>query len=338
MSGHAEELSQGPAASDESRYAWARYWHTGALHSCATSFDGNYEGPIAEFWRGVFAGLLAADQVLDVGCGNGPLAKLLIETRPEPSICCSCVDLAPVAPDWLDAVLPTQRQRVRFFGGTRAEAMPFADGRFALAISQFGLEYSDLAASVPELLRVLARPSRLAAVVHHVGSHPVRLAGEELRHVEWVLQAEGLIACAFGMLRPMALAATEAGRRTLATDAAALQMRERFNAQQRELSERASASFCPDLLFELRTAVASVIEMARTRGEGAARAALHGVEQAVRDNGVRLRDMRNAAMDETRLRSTLALLTPRAQCEVARLEHAGHLMGWSVRAALPAAG
>jgi len=338
MSRPPQDAPRTDPASSESRTAWTRYWQAGALHSCATSFSGNYEGPIADFWRRVFAGLVAGDRVLDVASGNGPLAKLLIETRAEPSITCDCVDLAPVAPEWLNALPPVQRDRVRFFGHTRAEALPFDRGRHALAISQFGLEYSTLSESMPELLRVLARPARVAAVVHHADSRPVRLAAEELRHIEWVLQADGLVASARAMLRPMAQAGTEAGRRALASDTAALQMRERFNAQQRLLSDRAATSLCPDLLFELRAAIASALEIARSRGEAAGHDALQGIEQAVRDDRARLDDMQRAAMDETGLRSALRLLGEQARHEVAPIEHAGHLMGWSVLVALPGPG
>lgn len=328
-------MSASPDA-EESRRAWNHYWKAGHLHSCATSFGGNYEGPIADFWRRVFAGLAPGDRVLDIASGNGPLAQLLIEARKEPSIACDCVDLAPVAPAWVGALPPSHRGRVSFFGETRAEALPFGSGTYALAISQFGLEYSTLNDSVPELLRVLARPSRLAAIVHHVDSRPVRLATEEARHIDWTLQPEGLLACAFSMLRPMAQAATEAGRRALASDAVALATRERFNAVQRDLTGRATASSCPDLLYELRDAIASVLELARTRGEAAAKTALRGIELAVLDDRARLRDMRAAAMDETKLRSTLAQLGPAAPPIVDRLEHSGHLMGWSVEVALPA--
>lgn len=332
----ADPATTAPAASEDSRRAWTHYWSSGALHSCATSFGGNYEGPIADFWRRVFASLGAGDRVLDIASGNGPLAQLLIQSRAEPSITCDCIDLAPVAPTWLGALPPTQRARLRFFGETRAEALPFEPGSYALAVSQFGLEYSALADSMPELRRVLARPSRLAAIVHHVDSRPVRLAAEELRHIEWALQPGGLFVCARGMVRPMAQAATEAGRRALAADAEALAMRGRFNAVQRDLSDRAAASFCPDLLHELRSAIASVLEIARTRGEGEAQAALRGVEVAVRDDRARLRDLGAAAMDEARLRAVLRQFDPDARPVIGLVEHGGHLMGWAVELSLPA--
>lgn len=325
---------QRPSQAEGSRLAWTRYWQAGALHSCATSFTGNYEGPIADFWRAVFARLAPGDRVLDVASGNGALARLLLDTRQEPSISCDSVDLAPVAPAWLGTLPSSQGARVRFFGSTRAEELPFADGTYALATSQFGLEYTELDRSVAELRRVLRRPAALAAVIHHVGSRPLQMAAEELRHVDWVLQPEGLLACAFEMLEPMARAATEAGRRSLASDANARHARDRFNACQRELSDRASRSACPDLLIELRGAIATVIEMAVARGEAEARAALEGVRQAVADDRARLHDMGRAAMDEAKLRALLHGLGPPASHRVAPLEHSGHLMGWAVQATL----
>lgn len=320
---------------EATRHAWARYWQTGALHSCATSFAGNYDGPIGAFWRDVFGALAPADRVLDVASGNGPLAQLLLATRSESAITCDSVDLAPVSPPWLAQLPPARRARVRFFGGTRAEALPFDDGGHALAVSQFGLEYSDLEGSVPELLRVLARPGRFAAVMHHAESRPVALATEEAQHIAWALApGGGLFACATAMLRPMSRAATEAGRRALATDAAALAARERFNTCQRELTDRAARSPCPDLLFELREAIAVVMETAARHGEAAARTRLAGVEQAVRDDGARLADLRGAALDEAAMQSLLARFGRDAQHHVEPLRHGGHLMGWAVRITL----
>ena len=319
---------------DESRLAWARYWQAGALHSCATSFSGNYDGPIADFWRSVFAPLSPGDRVLDVASGNGALARMLIDTRTEASITCDSVDLAPVTPAWLSALPPGQAARVRFFGSMHAEALPFTEGTYALAISQFGLEYTDLDRSVPELLRVLRRPATFAAVIHHIGSRPLQMAAEELRHIAWALQPDGLMARASRMLEPMARAATEAGRRSLATDAGALDAREQFNACQRELSDIASRSPCPDILYELREAIATVISTATARGEQVARTALQGVGQAVADNRARLTDMGRAAMDEPKLQSLLLRLGPSTAQRVVRLDHSGHLMGWAVQVTL----
>ena len=55
---------------------------------------------------------------------------------------------------------------IRFVGRTDVEALPFPDGSFDVAISQYGLEYSDLSRSVREMARVLAPGGRARLVVH----------------------------------------------------------------------------------------------------------------------------------------------------------------------------
>ena len=54
--------------------SWSRYWASGALHSCAGSFDGNYAGSLRAFWNEVFSSLPPA-----------VLAKLVVEVALQPA-------------------------------------------------------------------------------------------------------------------------------------------------------------------------------------------------------------------------------------------------------------
>lgn len=318
-------------AADETRAAWERYWRAGALHSCATSFSGNYDGPMGGFWRVVYAGLAPGDAVLDVASGNGALPRLLLDTRTEPSITCDAIDLAPVSPDWPQALPAGDRARVRFHGNTQAESLPFVDGSFSLAVSQFGLEYTDLASSVPELLRVLRRPALVALVVHHADSRLVEMAVEERSHVAWFLQPGGLHDCTLRLLPLMARAATPGGRAELAADPEAADVRATFNRWQRELSARAERSPCPDLLHELRDAIIAAVQAAPAHGEAVAAAQMGAARRAVTDNDLRLADLCRVARDKAGLDEMLALFGPAARQSVEPLRQGGHLVGWAVR-------
>ena len=316
--------------------AWGRYWASGALHACATSFDGNYDGALAAFWREVFDGLAPGERVLDLACGNGALGRLLIEQRPEPSIGCDAVDLAPLAPRWVNGLAPAQAARLRFHAETRAEALPFEDGRFALVVSQYGIEYTALEHSVPELLRVLRRPGRIALVLHHAASRPVALARDEVAHIDWLRADDGLLAVSRRMVPLVARAATAQGRAALAADPAADAQRQRFNELQREVGARIEAAVCPDVLHEVREGVARVFALVMQSGPTAALEVLGELEQALADSRLRLDELCRCALDADALGALAQRLGGGAR--VAELRERGQLMGWTLLAEADATG
>ena len=134
------------------REAWSRYWASGALHSCSGSFDGNYGGALAAFWHEAFAALPPGARVLDIGCGNGPLAQLLLDTDGSRGMHYDGIDLAQIAPAWA-----ADHPGLHWHPGQRAEALPFDDGSVALVTLSFGLRnMTDPAAALREVTRVLA--------------------------------------------------------------------------------------------------------------------------------------------------------------------------------------
>lgn len=311
--------------------AWASYWRSGALHSCATSFQGNYGGAIAAFWRDAFDGLQPGDHVLDLAAGNGALSQLLIEHRADADIGCDAVDLAPIAPAWVAALPPSQSARLRFHGNTPAEALPFEAGRFALVVSQYGLEYTDLDASAAELLRVLRRPGRVALLVHHAASRPVGLAHDEIGHVDWLLAPDGLLDAGAAMLPLLARASTAEGRAGLAQDAQALARRRRFNELQQQLARRADGAPCPDVLYETREAVAALLDIAARRGADQAQARLPALREALTLSRVRLTDLCRCALDEAAVAALAQRFAALGAARIEPLHEAGWLMGWALR-------
>lgn len=314
-----------------SRSAWASYWRSGALHSCATSFRGNYGGAIAGFWRSSFDALQPGDRVLDLATGNGAIAQLLITHRPEAEICCDAVDLAPVAPAWLQEQPPAQRARVRFHGGTAAEHLPFEDNRFALVVSQYGLEYTALEQSVPELRRVMQPAARAALLVHHAHGRPADLARDEVAHIDWLLAPHGLLDAAGAMLPLLVRAATAEGRAALSQDAQALQHRQQFNALQQALQHRAEGAPCPDVLFEVREALAAVLDMAARQGVEPAQALLPVLRGHLVNSRVRLQDLLRCALDTAAVAALAARLGSPQHTQVEPLHEGPWLMGWTVR-------
>ena len=320
-----------PPADERRREVWARYWATGALHSCAGTYAGDYGGAIAAFWHEVFAALLPGQRVLDLATGNGALPHLLLSCRPQADVYCDAVDLSPVAPAWVAALPLPQRERIRFHGRTRAEALPFGDGCFDLVVSQYGFEYCKHGDAAAELQRVLAPGGRLAMILHHAGSRPVALAHDELAHIDWLSQPAGLLDTAALLLEPMARAATEAGRRALAQDTAAIAAREDFNRWQRELSQRIAGASCPDVLHEVRDALAQVLAAAPRHGESDARRRLAQLLKHLDDSSLRLRELCACALDEAGIDSLAASLAlPGAVLRRTVVMDGPAVMGWSL--------
>ena len=325
-----------PSAREARVDSWTSYWQGGALHSCAGSFSGNYAGPLREFWLQRFAELPEDARVLDACCGNAPLSQLLVEheafTRRRARI--DAVDLAEIDPGWLRQLAPPVRARINVHARVDVALLPFDAACFALCMSQFGIEYAESAALV-ELRRVMAPGGRLAALVHHAEALPVRIAREELEHAEWLAdeQAEGLVA---KLIAPMALSATPEGQQALRADAAANDLRARFNGLLQRLQQRIDGARAPDLLEETRDALMAILQRARLAGREAAEAALEHWRVEHARSQLRQRELVAHARDEAALRAWLAPLDDILQ-EVAPLKFGnGELAAWAVQARKPA--
>ncbi|WP_167284937.1 class I SAM-dependent methyltransferase [Marilutibacter alkalisoli] len=249
-----------PRLTNPRQQVWSSYWKQGALHSLTGSFDGSYGGAIRTFWEGEFAALQEDDRVLDIGTGNGPLPALLCELRHDtgmPRV--DAIDLASVAPGWLQSSPPSCRGKIHFHSHVSAEALPFDDGTFSLGISQYGLEYSQLDRSIAELGRVIRPGGRIALIMHHADSRLAAVAREEIRLIGTLLGPDGLMQAA-GKLFPYLDLAAQGQHERLAADPMASQARTGFNVAMRSLGALAEQSPYPDVLLEVQEAVARRVD------------------------------------------------------------------------------
>lgn len=163
---------------------WSDYWATGALTSLPQDFAFNYDGEVEAFWQQQFSDLPEGGRVLDVCTGNGPIALLAAawSRNNGGELTITAVDAAELSPELITQRAPDVAElveRIRFVGQTPIEALPFDPESFDLITSQYGLEYSDLPASAPQLARVLAPGGRLAAVCHGADSELLETMAEE---------------------------------------------------------------------------------------------------------------------------------------------------------------
>lgn len=121
-------------------------------------FMGRWSAPLAPpFLR--FAGTRDARLVLDVGCGTGSLAAALAAKAPRARV----VGLDPARSYVEHARQRASRGRVTFVVGI-AEALPFSDGCFDLALALLVLQdFSEQRRAVEEMCRVTRRGGVIAA-------------------------------------------------------------------------------------------------------------------------------------------------------------------------------
>ena len=148
---------------------WSLFWRQGHSTTFGDYFKQGYAGPVADWWHSKLTTLPTGSVVLELGCGNCSLLPAMISSGINGKYI--GVDLARVR---LSAVseqgLPESGIEVRLHSETPAENVPEADASIGLVASVFGIEYSDLDQSLPEVLRLLKPGGQFCALLHHDAS------------------------------------------------------------------------------------------------------------------------------------------------------------------------
>ena len=149
--------------------AWTDFWRDqgGSSGCCAGAPE--IRRPIHDHWEGVARALPAGSRVLDLCCGCGAAGQALIEANT--MVRATGVDFA--------AVPASANPRMEILANIPIECLPFADGSFDAAISQFGFEYALVEQASRELARVLRPGARISFLVHHADA---RIATDSRQH------------------------------------------------------------------------------------------------------------------------------------------------------------
>ena len=151
------------------RWVWHRYWQCDRIASC---FDGagatNYDDSVAAGWRDFFAKLPKGTRIIDLCTGNGAVALMAAAAGREQDkhFSITAVDQADIDPPSYVTRNREEMAAVHFVGRTEVESLPFPDQSFDVAISQYGIEYSDLDRAIAEIARVLGPGGQARFVVH----------------------------------------------------------------------------------------------------------------------------------------------------------------------------
>jgi len=150
--------------------AWGRYWEKGFLTTFSGESDANYTGLIKDFWISEFEILTPNSLVLDCCSGNGAILALAKEFMNEKG-----VNHRLIAVDYAEIQSSndffSNNSDIQVFARTKIEDMPEEIQGVDLCVSQFGVEYTDLGASLSEIARVLKPGGKFCALIHHVNSN-----------------------------------------------------------------------------------------------------------------------------------------------------------------------
>jgi len=148
---------------------WSLFWRQGHSTTFGDYFKSGYTGAVADWWQSQLSHLPGDTVVMELGCGNCSLLPAMIKAGVKGRYI--GVDIARVQ---LSAIceqgLPGSGIEVTLHSETPAEDIPEPDDSVGLVASVFGIEYSNIDRSLPEVSRLLQPGGRFCALLHHVDS------------------------------------------------------------------------------------------------------------------------------------------------------------------------
>lgn len=278
--------------------AWSQFWQGDHRSSCGPSVA----DACAEDWSRFFAACPDGGTILDLGTGNGALVDMALaataDKSPVPIV--TGIDVADIRPHAAD---DTGRSRAVFHARTSMESLPFAAAHFDLVGGQFAIEYSKVAATAAEAMRVLKPGGAFRFLMHGSGGIFVTRSARQCAALERVV-GSGL----FDRLHATLTAIEAATGREDATSLDAA--RRAVTALKRMLDDLAGQHWHEDTAAIL----ASVLASARAIPQLSAKAPIAAVKAAeaafcgrLEAQIVRFRSLATAALDNDQAAALAAL-------------------------------
>jgi len=174
----------------DSKSHWTQYWQQGHKTSFGENLQNNYQGKLRQHWLDIFASLQPSQSVLDLCTGNATLIRLAKDLANNfESIHFTGVDYAKIEIDESFSNL----ENIKFLDSINVESLPFNKATFELVISNFGVEYSELDLTIPEISRVLKKGGRIELICHHEQSSLITESRQCVEMLAKIHQSDGVL-------------------------------------------------------------------------------------------------------------------------------------------------
>ena len=228
---------------------WNDYWHFDRLSSFEGVGETNYREEVATGWKAFFGSLPAGSSILDLCTGNGAIAMLAAEAgrRGAKDFQIVAVDAADINPYLYVTKHRNELAAIEFRPATPIESLPWPAASFDAVVSQYGIEYSDLWKSIPELARVIAPGGKARLILHAAEGAVVQRSKLAIAEIDFLLREVDLAGKAQRCLRAVAEIERKMDRSPSVQSAA----RESWDAFQKALqqtSERIATAVDPGML------------------------------------------------------------------------------------------
>lgn len=309
---------------------WEHYYQRGALASCPTTADGDYDRELRTVWESFLTPLPEAAQVLDIGTGNGAVAAIAraLALQLQRSWQIHACDAAAIDPVRHVADGDRRFQDVRFHPNATSEHLPFADASFDAVTGQYALEWSDPSRSMPEIGRVLRPGGQALFVLAHADAPMVQSARIVKQDASRVFDDWQVFAQLRQLLATPRLPAADAQQQGQALQA-------RIQKIKQILEDRRGKGESWLLALTLE-AIRTLLDQRRQLPPEAMPARIDHIERELRHGARRLAELADHACDEARMQ---AIEHWAATARLQVIERAPHwyagrdLVGWRLRLA-----
>ena len=214
---------------------WNDYWHFDRLSSVDDLAETNYREEVAGGWKSFFSSLPDGASILDLCTGNGAIAVMAAEAgrRGGKHFRIVGADAADINPCLYVTKQRDELAAIEFRPATPIEKLPWPAASFDAVVSQYGIEYSDLSLSIPELARVVAPNGKARLILHAAEGAVVERSKRAIADIDFLLHEVDLAGKAQRCLRDVAEIERKLNRSASALSAA----RESSEAYQQALQE-----------------------------------------------------------------------------------------------------
>ncbi|HBN15958.1 MAG: hypothetical protein CMQ46_04040 [Gammaproteobacteria bacterium] len=321
-----------PATSSQS--AWSHYWRRGHLHSCPGAFQGNYEDSIREFWHSTFKELGEHSRVLDIGTGNGAIARLALDFAASRSFSWQIEGIDAADIQSADTPINSGQCKLTLRGNQSSEHLDHADDSVNLVTSQYAIEYTRVDLSLAQVARVLVPGGIAAFIVHHTDANIVTVSRNELAFFDYFYQQLNLFGDSRELIQHFDKSGLISSPWLIASDPKAQEMMQRIQHQLSSITDfshtHPHCGFARDIGTQFATTLNAIPQAGRANTDHV----LQVLEQEMAAHAARIQANIDAAHDEQAISKLVQMA---AQSGLENLFYSplhrssGELLGWALR-------